>query len=333
MALAFAPADPDRRLFIAEKTGRVRIVSPQGVVTAAPFLDLSSRVSSGREQGLLGIALHPKYRENRRLFVNFTDRDGHTRVTEFKADAADPGKADLASEREWLFQSQPFSNHNGGNLQFGPDGRLYIGLGDGGSGNDPLGNAQNDATRLGKMLALDVDDPEGVPDAVAKGLRNPWRYSFDRLTGDLYLGDVGQNAFEEVDVVPAGTLQGRNFGWAIVEGDGHCVGGGTCNQAGFARPVLEYPTGSEGCSVIGGYVYRGKAIPELSGTYFYADYCSAFVRSFKWTGSAAEDRRDWTQILDPDRKLAMLVSFGEDVDGEQYLLSQNGAIFKFVRRM
>ena len=331
VGLAWAPGDPSRRMFIVEKTGRIRI-HKDGRVLAAPFLDMADRVSGGSEQGLLGLAFHPRYQENGRFFINYTDLRGDTRVAELRASAGDPDRADPASLRELLHIPQPYSNHNGGHLLFGPDGRLYIGTGDGGKRDDPHGNSQNRASLLGKMLTLDVDAPAPRPEILQIGLRNPWRYSFDRETGDLYIADVGQDRWEEVHVVPAGKLAGHNFGWNQVEGDGHCLrDGGPCPQEGMTRPVLEYPH-TEGCSITGGFVYRGKALPELRGLYFYADYCTTLLRSFRWQDGRVVDPRDWREILDPEGQLSRISSFGEDPDGELHVASQDGAVFKIVRR-
>lgn len=335
VALAFAPGDTSGRLFIVEKSGTVRILR-DGTIDrrARPFLDLSTRVSSGSEQGLLGLAFHPRFAENGRLFVNLTDRKGDTRVLALRVAAGDPDHVDPASEREILFVDQPYSNHNGGHLAFGPDGLLYVGLGDGGSAGDPKGNGQNPDTLLGKMVALNVDAGTlATPHLAATGLRNPWRYSFDRATGDLWIGDVGQYTFEEVDVLPAAVLRAGtlvNFGWNVVEGLGHCFRGTGCDQRGFTDPVLEYDHG-DGCSITGGYVYRGKALPALVGHYFYADYCTAMIRSLRWQGEGkpVTDRWDWRAALDPESRLGNLSSFGEDAAGELYLLSLDGQVYRF----
>jgi glucose/arabinose dehydrogenase len=247
------------------------------------------------------------------------------RVSKDNADKADPG-----AERELLRIDQPYSNHNGGNLVFGPDGKLYIGMGDGGSRGDPHRNGQNKQSLLGKMLRLDVDAPSPAPEIIQTGLRNPWRYSFDRKTGDLYIADVGQNRFEEVDVVPAGNIDGHNFGWNIVEGNGHCLFGEPCDKGGLTAPVIEYKS-SEGCSITGGFVYRGRELPELDGHYFYADYCTALLRSFRYEGGRAAQSRDWKAELDPKNRLSKLTAFGEDEAGELYLLSQDGPIYRFAR--
>ena len=332
VGLTFAPGDPGGRLFVVEKIGRI-VILRGGKAAADPFLDISDRVSRGSEQGLLGLAFHPRYAENGRFIINYTDREGDTRIAELRASSADPDKADPGTERELLKIDQPYSNHNGGNVVFGPDGKLYIGMGDGGSRNDPQRNGQNKQALLGKMLRLDVDAVDAkspAPEIIQTGLRNPWRYSFDRKTGDLYIADVGQNRFEEVNVAPAGRTFGINFGWNIVEGNGHCLFGDSCDQSGLTAPVVEY-TSAEGCSITGGFVYRGRELPELDGHYFYADYCTALVRSFRYEGGRAADPRSWKAELDPRGKLSKLTAFGEDEAGELYLLSQDGPIYRFSR--
>jgi glucose/arabinose dehydrogenase len=324
-----APGDTTGRLFIVEKPGRIRILRA-GVLVDAPFLDLTRRTSRGNEQGLLGLAFHPGYAKNGRFFVNYTDENGDSHVTELRVDAKDPDRADPTSEKDWLTVEQPYGNHNGGHLVFGPDGFLWIGFGDGGAGNDPHGNGQKDGVRLGKMLRLDVDTPGAKPLIHWKGLRNPWRYAFDRKTGDLYIGDVGQDLFEEVDVVAAADTKkpGLNFGWNRMEGL-HCFGATSCEGKGLTLPVVEYGhADGTGCSVTGGIVYRGKALPELDGVYFYADYCTALVRSFRWQPGKVSDHWDWRAALDPKHKLATLAAFGEDADGELYLVSHDGVIYK-----
>jgi len=339
VALAFAPGDRGGRLFVVEQIGRVRVLTG-GTLQAekTPFLDLRTRVSTRTEQGLLGLAFHPDYATNGRFYVNLTDTDGDTRVLEFRVRADDPEHADPASERELLHVEQPYSNHNGGNLVFGPDRRLYVGLGDGGSAGDPHGNGQNDRALLGKMLRLDVDarDAGGRPrpEIVAKGLRNPWRYSFDRATGDLWIADVGQNKWEEVDVLSAAALAAvknggavPNFGWNVMEGR-HCYKPANCKPDGFIAPIIEYGH-DEGCSITGGFVYRGRALPALTGAYFYADYCTAILRSLRRDESGGvRDSWDWRPAIDPASHLANLSSFGEDAQGELYLLSLEGAIYR-----
>jgi glucose/arabinose dehydrogenase len=327
VALTVAPGDATKRLFVVDKGGRIRIVR-DGAVLPEPFLDLSRSVSDGSEQGLLGLAFHPGYAENGRFVVNYTDKAGDTRVVEYKVAAGTPDRADPASARELLKIDQPYSNHNGGDVRFGPDGKLYIGTGDGGSANDPHKNGQNRKSLLGKMLKLDVDAATPTAEVVAIGLRNPWRYAFDPKTRDLYIADVGQNKWEEVNVVSLAALAGANFGWNVLEG-AHCFSG-NCDQPGLSRPVVEYDHGA-GCSITGGAVYRGKALPELDGIYFYADYCTALLRGFRWRDGKVVDHWDWKPALDPRSSLSQITSFGEDADGELYVLSQGGNIYKIVR--
>jgi glucose/arabinose dehydrogenase len=334
-----APRADHQRVFVVEQAGRVRVVK-NGELAATPFLDISDRIRSGGERGLLGLAFHPRYATNRRFFVNYTDVHGDTRISEFRStsdDAADP-----ASERIVLAAAQPFANHNGGGLAFGPDGLLYIGLGDGGSSGDPFGNAQNLATPLGKILRIDVDQgsPYGVPPdnpfasipgafpAIwAYGLRNPFRIAFDAATGDLWIGDVGQNRQEEIDVDLVGHRGGENYGWNIVEGSLCFNPMSGCNTAGLVAPVLEY-SHAEGCAVTGGVVYRGCRMPGLGGAYFYGDYCSAFVRSLRLDGGQAVDQRDWTASLGVT--LSAVSSFGTDADGEIYVVDYSGKVLKLV---
>jgi glucose/arabinose dehydrogenase len=328
--------DGSGRLFVLEKVGRIRVVR-DGALLPAPFLDISDRVgSSGSEQGLLGLAFHPGYAQNGLFFVNYTDRAGDTVVSRFSL-GADPARADPASEVVLLALEQPAANHNGGHLAFGPDGYVYIGTGDGGASGDRFGNGQNGATLLGAMLRLDVDggepyavppgnpflDDPGVRDEIwAIGLRNPWRYSFDRLTGELYIADVGQNQYEEVNVQPAGSPGGENYGWPIMEAS-HCFPESqTCSQEGLILPVVEYDHG-QGCSVTGGYVYRGETFPSLRGIYLFGDYCSGRIwglaRSAGGTWQAAE-------LAQTDLRIS---SFGEDEAGELYVLDMgNGVLYR-----
>jgi glucose/arabinose dehydrogenase len=282
--------DGSGRLFILEQVGRIRIVR-DGELLSSPFLDISGRVgSSASEQGLLGLAFHPGYAENGLFFVNYTDQQGDTVVARFSV-SADPNRADPASEAQILTLPQPAGNHNGGHLAFGPDGYLYVGTGDGGGAGDQYGNGQNGGTLLGAMLRLDVDgaqpylipagnpfvDNPAVRDEIwALGLRNPWRYSFDRLTGDLYIADVGQNQYEEVNYQPADAPGGLNYGWPIMEGM-HCFPADRdCARAGLTQPVVEYQH-AQGCSVTGGYVYRGQEFPALTGIYLFGDFCSGRI--------------------------------------------------------
>jgi glucose/arabinose dehydrogenase len=339
--LQAAPGDRTR-LFVVEQGGRIRVVRG-GAVVGTPFLDIASRVSTGGEQGLLGLAFHPQYASNGRFFVNYTDRSGDTHVAEFRV-SANPEVADPASERLVLFVDQPFANHNGGALAFGADGLLYISLGDGGSGGDPFRNAQNPGALLGKMLRIDVDgaSPYAIPptnpllgtagargEIWALGLRNPWRFSIDRPTGDLYIGDVGQGRREEIDVGLGSRRGGENYGWNVTEGT-LCFSPSTgCNTGGLVAPVTEYATGSSGaCAVTGGFVYRGCRMPGYQGTYFYGDYCAAFVRSFRLQNGQATDARDWTSSL--GRDVDLLSSFGVDLDGEIYLVDHAGEVFRIV---
>lgn len=337
LALTAPPGDP--RLFIVEKDGRIRIVR-DGVLLERAFLDVSSLVSRGSEQGLLGLAFDPDYSSNGRFYVNYSDTEGDTRVVAYRA-SGDPDLADPASAEILLTIEQPFSNHNGGHLAFGPDGFLYIATGDGGSGGDPQGNGQDRLDLLGSLLRIDVragsgyaippDNPfVGVTDARPElwdiGLRNPWRFSFDRGTGDLYIADVGQNAREEINVAPrsAGGGRGANYGWNIMEGTA-CFAGTACDTSGLTLPALEYGH-SEGCSVTGGYVYRGSALPDLAGHYFYADFCEGWVRSFRFTGGEVTAGRDWPELAPGGQ----VPSFGEDAAGELYVLDAGGTVYRIV---
>ncbi len=338
--LLVSSAGDRTRLFIVEKQGTIAIVK-QGTVLPAPFLDLRSKVSTGGEQGLLGLAFHPGYTANGLFVVNYTDAAGDTRVSLFRRSATDPDRADPASEQLVLTVGQPFANHNGGMVAFGPDGKLYIGMGDGGSGGDPQGNGQKRSTLLGKLLRLGIsasgqvsvpaDNPFAEeagtrPEIWSLGLRNPWRFSFDRLTGDLYIGDVGQNLHEEIDALPLAASRGANFGWSVMEG-ATCYGSSTCAGAGLVLPVIDYPHG-EGCSVTGGYVYRGTAIPNLVGHYFYADYCQGWIRSFRLSNGSATDPREWATLAPGGQ----VTGFGEDADGELYVLTGGGRVAKIVAR-
>lgn len=339
-----APPRDVSRLFVVEKTGRIRVLK-WGALLPTPFLDVSALVSSGSEQGLLGLAFHPRYAENGRFFVNYTNTSGNTVIAEYRV-SPDPDVADPNSARIVLQVNQPYANHNGGHLAFGPDNYLYIGLGDGGGAGDPQANAQNPATLLGKMLRIDVDGgtPYGVPptnpfvgagppldEIWALGLRNPWRYSFDRVTGDLYIADVGQNRYEEIHFQSATFAGGENYGWNIVEGNGHCYpSGSSCDQSGLTQPIHEYDH-SQGCSITGGYVYRGCKMPDLRGTYFYGDFCSAFVRSFRVIGGVAVDHQDRTAELESSGvSIDQIASFGEDARGELYIADLGGEVFRIV---
>jgi glucose/arabinose dehydrogenase len=325
------------RLYVVEQQGVVRLVK-NGAVQAAAFLDIQDLVTPGGpgEQGFLGLALHPDYASNGRFFVHYTDVDGDTVVAEY---ARALGNADAAAPqaiRVLLTVEQPFANHNGGSIAFGADGLLYIGLGDGGSGGDPMNNAQNTMSKLGKILRIDVDRypspppgnlPGADPDVWDLGLRNPFRFSFDRETGDLYIGDVGQQLFEEIDFEPAGSGQ-RNYGWRVLEGL-HCFNPSVgCSAAGTTLPVAEY-SHDVGCSVIGGYVYRGSAIPRLRGRYLYSDFCTPRVWSFVIVGGVATSPVELTTELGSD-VIDNVTSFGEDGAGELYLVDQAGPIFRIT---
>jgi len=325
------PGDGTGRLFVVEKYGLIRIIQ-DGNMLDTPFLDINRRIGSrGNEQGLLGLAFHPHYPENGYFFVNYTDNNGNTVIARYKV-TADPNVADPNSEVVLLNVNQPFANHNGGVLAFGSDGYLYAGLGDGGSGGDPQGNAQKLDILLGKVLRLDVDsaEPYAIPpdnpfgnEIWAYGLRNPWRFSFDRFTGDLYIGDVGQNSWEEIDYVPAGTPGGLNFGWNYFEGT-HTYKGTSPNNISFTSPVAEYGHDSGHCSVTGGYAYRG-AMPEWNGIYLYGDYCSGTI----W-GLIRSDGGWQVQILYEARM--NISSFGQDHSGEVYIVGYNGQILRLVPR-
>jgi glucose/arabinose dehydrogenase len=300
-----------------------------GRVDPTPALDISGLVSAGGEQGLLGLAFSP---DGRFVYVNYTDSSGNTNVVEY---AWAGGRANLATRRLVLFLRQPFSNHNGGNLLFGPDGDLYIGLGDGGSEGDPLGNGQSLGTLLGKMLRIQPrpggSGPYGIPagnpfagrngprpEIWAYGLRNPWRFSFDRQTGDLWIGDVGQNMWEEVDRQPAGSGGGQNYGWNRLEGNHPYQGSSPTNAVG---PVYEYSHDTGGCAVTGGYVYRGGAIPALEGAYVFADFCLGRIMGLRLVGGRAR-----VQALGPT--ISNLSSFGRDQQGELYALSLSGGVYR-----
>jgi len=321
------------RIYVVEQGGRIRVVR-NGQLQSASFLDVSDRISTGGERGLLGLAFHPRFAQNRRFFVNYTNRAGDTHVAEYQAASAEA--ADAGSERVLLRVAQPFSNHNGGGLAFGGDGYLYVGLGDGGSGGDPLGNGQRLDTLLGKMLRVDVDGlqpyavpadnpfrstPGAQPEIWAFGLRNPFRFSFDRATGELYVGDVGQGAIEEIDVAPA-RAGGQNYGWNVTEGSQCYSPPSGCSRAGITLPVFEYDH-SQGCSVTGGVVYRGCRMPDLAGTYFFGDFCRGSVRSFRLAGGQSTDVRQWSLS-----GVSSVSSFGLDADGEVYVVDYDGEVYR-----
>jgi glucose/arabinose dehydrogenase len=310
-----APGEP-KRVYVVEQSGLVRIVEAGGL-RRRPFLDLRGRIVSGGEQGLLGLAFGPDYVHRPRIYVNYTDPRGATVVAEYrvKNGAAVPG-----SERRLLRVVQPYANHNGGNIILGPDQKLWVGLGDGGSGGDPEGRAQNPGVLLGKLFSLDPVRPSPRPVMVAIGLRNPWRYAFDRGSGDLWIGDVGQGEIEEIDVLPAGTKGLVNFGWDVYEGSSQFESK-PLGPGRLVKPIFEY-THAEGCSVTGGYVYRGRAVPSLSGRYVFGDYCSGTIWSLPSGGGAAR--------VEPF-KVPNVSSFGESLAGELYVVSQGGTVYRIVR--
>lgn len=325
-----APAGDDR-LFIIEKSGRIRIIK-NGTLLSNVFLDLSAAVSGRSEQGLLSLAFHPEFASNGLFFVNYTDGQGSTRVERYRI-STDPDMADPTSRKMIMSIPQPFSNHNGGHILFGPDGKLYIASGDGGAGGDPQNNAQNRSVRLGSILRIDVDagspfaiPPDNpfvghsifLPEIWLWGVRNPWRIAFDMSNGDLYVADVGQDRWEEVTVVRP-DQGGSNLGWNVVEAE-ECFGGTQCDLSEFMPPHIVYNHG-EGCSVTGGHVYRG-GIDELRGVYFYSDYCSGWLRSFRFVNGTATEKTQWDV-----NEVGNVTSFGEGGDGEMYLLTES-AVFR-----
>jgi glucose/arabinose dehydrogenase len=312
--LTATPSEPDR-LYVVEQIGRIRIIE-RGRLLAQPFLDIAGEVEAGGEQGLLSVAFAPDYEESRRFYVNYTDVNGDTRVVEFESrDNGAPRRT-----RELLFVDQPYANHNGGQLAFGPDGRLYVGMGDGGSAGDPEGRAQDLGYRLGKLLSADVGESEPEWRVEGVGLRNPWRFSFDRETGDLWIADVGQGDWEEIDFLPRRSPGLENYGWDVYEGT-HEYEPKDLSSGRLVMPVAEY-SHEEGCSITGGFIYRGEAIPRADGRYFYGDYCSGTV----WTVSPRGKGVSAPQRL--PFEVSALSSFGEDAAGELYLLSLRGDVYR-----
>jgi len=331
--LVVAPGDARKRMFILEQhAGRVRILE-NGKLLPAPFLKITD-LSKSNEQGLLGLAFHPKFQDNRKLYINYTDRDDHTRVVEYQVSAENPDAVDESTRRELVKINQPYSNHNGGHVVFGPDGKLWVGMGDGGSAGDPEENGQNPQALLAKMLRFDVDAAKPTAEIMHMGVRNPWRFSFDAKTGDLMIADVGQNLWEYVFAVGGDDTGKKNFGWNTTEGS-HCFRAKTCNKSAFTPPVVEFPH-EEGCSITGGFTYRGKALPMLDGRYFYADFCTGLLRSFTWTRDASSptaagwvrDHWDWKAAIDKRAVLSQISSFGVDHDGELYIVLLTGKIYK-----
>lgn len=320
-------SDPSGRLWVVEKPGQIHILQ-NGQVIEPPLLNIEDLVNAtSNEMGLLGLALHPNFSENGFFYVNYTGAGGDTFISRFTAngDTADP-----SSEVILLRVTQPFPNHNGGTMNFGPDGYLYAGLGDGGSGGDPNGNGQSLDTLLGKILRIDVDsaEPYAIPsdnpfgdEIWAYGLRNPWRMSFDSATGDLYIGDVGEREWEEIDLIPAGSPGGENFGWDYREGAHDFEGGG---PAGMIDPIAEYSHAEGGCAVTGGYVYRG-AMPEWNGIYLFGDYCTGLVWGLTRSGEAWQRQL----LFDTDFNIT---SFGQDENGEVYIVADGGGVYLLARK-
>jgi glucose/arabinose dehydrogenase len=343
-----APAGDLNRVFIVEQSSASIKIIKNGIVLTTPFLNIDPKVGSGGEGGLLGLAFHPNYASNGFFYVNYTDNSGDTVVARYKV-SSNPDIADPSSELIMMTVDQPFSNHNGGMLAFSPnDDYLYIGLGDGGSSFDPGNRAQDGNTELGKMLRIDVgngttftaaannpfdDDPDFLDTIWALGFRNPWRYSFDRLNGDLYIADVGQGAKEEISFQPGSSQGGENYGWRCMEGK-DCTGlsGCTCNAPGLTIPLHDYTHSGGNCSVTGGYVYRGAAIPDLDGTYFFADFCTGKIWSFVRSGNTVSQFTDRSLELRPitGETINNVSSFGEDDKGEMYIVDRDGEIFKIV---
>ena len=330
----------DARLFVVEQSGRVRIIE-DGRLLKKPFLDISARLKFGGERGLLSLAFHPDYAGNGFLFVNYSEKDSGATIVERYRVSADADRADPASARLILRVAQPYSNHNGGHILFGPDGMLYIAMGDGGAGGDPQGNGQNRASLLGALLRIDIDqgDPYAIPpdnpfvgeagarpEIWAWGLRNPWRIAFDAMGGGraglLYVADVGQDEWEEVTVAPA-AAGGLNHGWNVMEGN-HCFLERNCDAAGFVPPAYEYGH-DEGCSITGGLVYRGTAIPALAGHYVFSDYCAGFLRSLRYADGRVAETHAWS-VGDIGR----VTSFGQDAAGEIYITNSDGNVLKLV---
>jgi glucose/arabinose dehydrogenase len=329
------PRDNSGRLFVVEQSGTIRIIQNGALLS---FLDIRSKVDFGGEKGLLGLAFHPNYAQNRRFFLHYDRVVGGTRqsvIAEYLTSTADANQADTNSERILLTVDQPFDNHKGGQMAFGPDGFLYVGLGDGGSGNDPLGNGQNLQTLLGKLLRIDVDASTpgkqyripadnpfasggGLPEIWAFGLRNPWRFSFDNGTGRLFCADVGESQFEEIDLIQ----RGGNYGWNIMEG-AHCLSGAACNMNGLALPIAEYDH-TEGNAVMGGYVYRGTTLPQLLGAYIFGDFGSGKIWELREDPSGI-----WTRVLllSTGKNIS---SFGQDQAGEIYVVEYGGSVLKLA---
>lgn len=343
--LLTAPANDTRR-FIVERPGRIRILASDGSVRATPFLDLSGLISVTGEGGLLSMAFHPGYAQNGRFYIYYTDKFSNIAIDEAKVAAGNPDLADKDSLKRIITIPHPqYTNHFGGYLAFGPDGYLYAGTGDGGGAGDPNGNAQNLDSLLGKLLRLNVDNPlpplylvpadnpyagqDGKRGEIwAYGLRNPWRFTFDPAMAALYIADVGQALREEVNIVSS-ALKGANYGWNIMEGT-RCYNAASCAQQGLVLPAFEYEHGSNdanGCSITGGFVYRGTALPQLAGRYLYSDYCKGFLKSFLYANGSVSEAQEWA-VGD----IGMVPAFGQDAAGELYMLSGAGKVYQIVKK-
>lgn len=326
----------DVRIFVVEQPGRVRIIDNDRILDR-PFLDISDRLRFGGERGLLGLAFHPNYSRNGYFFVNYSEKvNGATRIERYRV-SEDSNRADPASAQLVLRVEQPYSNHNGGHILFGPDGMLYVAMGDGGAGGDPKGHGQNRATLHGALLRIDIDSdtPYAIPtdnpfigdvggrdEIWAWGLRNPWRISFDGVAGLLYVADVGQDDWEEVTIVSA-AVGGHNYGWNLMEGN-HCFTEPRCDSTGLTTPDYVY-SHDEGCSITGGLIYRGAAMPDLHGHYFFSDYCTGFLRSFRYSAGAVIEVKGWDA-----GNLGHVTSFGTDAAGELYITNSGGQVLKLV---
>lgn len=327
----------DNRLFIVEQSGMIKVISAGDEIQTQPFLDIRTKVNWSGEMGLLGLAFHPNFHQNGYFFINYIDKNQNTVVARYRKSQTDTTVADTTSATTILTFAQPYTNHNGGDLNFGSDGYLYISSGDGGSGGDPLDMGQNTTTLLGKILRIDVNGalpyviPVGNPfaDGVggnadeiwSLGWRNPWRFSFDRQNGDMWIADVGQNIYEEIDLEPAGSLGGKNYGWRCYEGN-HAYNLANClAQSAYTFPVYEYAH-SEGCSVTGGYVYRGNSFPNLQGRYIYADFCNGKVWSLK------KNESNWVNELLFQNSTARISTFGESVNGELFVGDISGKLYQ-----
>jgi len=317
-----APRNETARLYVVEKTGRIRVLV-NGRLRAQPLLDIRNQVSTGSEQGLLSVAFHPSYKQNRRLYIDYTDTNGDTRVVEYRSSAR-TGRVIPGTRRQLFFAKQPYANHNGGQLAFGPDGYLYIGMGDGGSGGDPQNYAQNLGSTLGKLLRINVNRRGARATIAGYGLRNPWRFSFDRATGDLYIADVGQSSQEEIDYTARKSEGLENYGWRVFEGTARYRNETPNGTGRLVAPIATYGR-SDGCSVTGGFVYRGTRVPEARGRYFYGDFCSGKIWSLRVSGGrATQERREPFTV-------SSLSSFGEDARGELYAVSLDGTVFRLAR--